>query len=153
MIESGFDILFFWIARMTMLCTYFAGNPPFKNILLHAMVCISQNCIFLVSGMKFCVSIKRVIVKVRDVQGRKMSKSLGNVIDPLDVINGVTLDNMKQALHESNLPHSEIKRSEVMLSKEYPQGIPACGTDALRFSLVNFTEHVGYLRSRIYITD
>ncbi|CAG8640710.1 2231_t:CDS:10, partial [Paraglomus occultum] len=115
MIESGFDILFFWIARMTMLCTYFAGKPPFKNILLHAMV--------------------------RDVQGRKMSKSLGNVIDPLDVIDGITLGEMKQVLHESSLPHSEIKRSETMLSKEYPQGIPACGTDALRFSLVNFTEH------------
>ncbi|CAG8513484.1 745_t:CDS:10, partial [Funneliformis caledonium] len=114
MIETGFDILFFWVSRMTMLCTYFSGKPPFKNILLHAMV--------------------------RDSQGRKMSKSLGNVIDPLHVIYGITSKEMQQSLCDSNLTKSEIKKSASSLSKEFPEGIKACGTDSLRFSLVSYTQ-------------
>ncbi|KAG9303582.1 hypothetical protein G9A89_018478 [Geosiphon pyriformis] len=113
MIETGSDILCFWIARMTMLCTYFAGKPPFKKIFLHPMV--------------------------RDAQGRKMSKSLGNVIDPLNVIDGITLSSMQQVLKESNLPSSEIDRSAALLAKQYPNGIQACGTDALRFTLIAST--------------
>ncbi|CAJ0637074.1 10855_t:CDS:10 [Entrophospora sp. SA101] len=108
MIESGFDILFFWISRMTMLCTYFSGEPPFKQILLHSM-------------------------------GRKMSKSLGNVIDPLSVIEGITLKQMQESLHGSNLPKDELEKSIKLLSKEFPQGIKTCGTDSLRFSLISYT--------------
>ncbi|CAB4485396.1 valyl-tRNA synthetase [Rhizophagus irregularis] len=114
MVESGFDILFFWISRMTMLCTYFSGKPPFKNILLHAMV--------------------------RDSKGRKMSKSLGNVIDPIHVIEGVTLKEMQQGLYNSNLPKNEINESVELLEKEFPEGIKACGTDSLRFSLIFYTQ-------------
>ncbi|ORY02496.1 valyl-tRNA synthetase [Basidiobolus meristosporus CBS 931.73] len=113
-IETGFDILFFWVARMAMLSTYFSGSPPFKDIYLHAMI--------------------------RDSQGRKMSKSLGNVIDPLHVINGISLNELRQALHSGNLASEEIKRSESVMEKEFPDGIPACGTDALRFSLVSYTQ-------------
>ncbi|KAG0181230.1 hypothetical protein DFQ29_008933 [Apophysomyces sp. BC1021] len=112
--ETGFDILFFWVSRMAMLCNHFAKAPPFNDIFLHAMV--------------------------RDAQGRKMSKSLGNVIDPLHVIEGVSLDTMKQDLLSGNLPISEIKRSTCNLEKEYPNGIPPCGTDSLRFALIAYTQ-------------
>ncbi|CAG8487160.1 11756_t:CDS:10, partial [Dentiscutata heterogama] len=128
MIETGFDILFFWIARMTMLCTYFSGEPPFKRILLHAMV--------------------------RDAQGRKMSKSLGNVIDPLNVIEGVTLEEMHQTIHNSNLSKYEIEKSIKLLSREFPEGIKACGTDSLRFGLVNYTQQSRQINLNIsYITS
>ncbi|KAK9762951.1 hypothetical protein K7432_010796 [Basidiobolus ranarum] len=113
-IETGFDILFFWVARMAMLSTHFSGTPPFKDIYLHAMI--------------------------RDSQGRKMSKSLGNVIDPLHVINGVSLSELRRALHNGNLAPEEIKKSESVMEKEFPNGIPACGTDALRYSLVSYTQ-------------
>ncbi|KAG1360302.1 hypothetical protein G6F62_000102 [Rhizopus arrhizus] len=113
--ETGFDILFFWVARMAMLSNYFTGyKPPFETIYLHAMV--------------------------RDAQGRKMSKSLGNVIDPLHVIEGVSLDKMKEDLLKSNLPQKEIKVSIKNLEKEYPNGIPSCGTDSLRFALIQYTQ-------------
>ncbi|CAG8451986.1 8800_t:CDS:10, partial [Ambispora leptoticha] len=124
-IETGFDILFFWVARMTMLCTYFTGKPPFNEILLHAMV--------------------------RDSQGRKMSKSLGNVIDPLNVIDGITLEKMQEALSESNLATHEIERSAALLSKEYPNGIEANGADALRFTLVSSTHQFDLLNHKTSI--
>ncbi|RCI06467.1 hypothetical protein CU098_011490 [Rhizopus stolonifer] len=113
--ETGFDILFFWVARMAMLSNHFANeNVPFETIYLHAMV--------------------------RDAQGRKMSKSLGNVIDPLHVIEGVSLQSMKDSLRTSNLPQKEIGTSIRNLEKEYPNGIPPCGTDSLRFALVQYTQ-------------
>ncbi|GAA5816462.1 hypothetical protein MFLAVUS_009991 [Mucor flavus] len=113
--ETGYDILFFWVARMAMLANHFAGNKvPFETIYLHAMV--------------------------RDAQGRKMSKSLGNVIDPLHVIEGVSLQDMKDNLLHTNLPEKEIGTSTRNLEKEYPNGIPPCGTDSLRFALVQYTQ-------------
>ncbi|OBZ88679.1 Valine--tRNA ligase [Choanephora cucurbitarum] len=113
--ETGFDILFFWVARMAMLSNYFTDQKaPFKTIFLHAMV--------------------------RDAQGRKMSKSLGNVIDPLHVIEGVGLQDMKDNLLKSNLPEKEISMSTRNLEKEYPNGIPSCGTDSLRFALTQYTQ-------------
>ncbi|KAF7732289.1 hypothetical protein EC973_005184 [Apophysomyces ossiformis] len=112
--ETGFDILFFWVSRMAMLANHFSKAAPFNDIFLHAMV--------------------------RDAQGRKMSKSLGNVIDPLHVIEGVSLDTMKKALLNGNLPLSEIQRSTCNLENEYPSGIPPCGTDSLRFALVAYTQ-------------
>ncbi|CAG8599023.1 2674_t:CDS:10 [Cetraspora pellucida] len=128
MIETGFDILFFWIARMVMLCTYFSGKPPFERILLHAMV--------------------------RDAQGRKMSKSLGNVIDPLNVIEGVTLEEMHQTIHNSSLSKSEIEKSIKLLTREFPEGIKACGTDSLRFGLINYTQQTRQINLNIsYITS
>ncbi|KAI8878712.1 hypothetical protein K501DRAFT_195183, partial [Backusella circina FSU 941] len=113
--ETGYDILFFWVARMAMLANYFAGqSAPFENVFLHAMI--------------------------RDAQGRKMSKSLGNVIDPLHVIEGVSLEMMKENLLHGNLPQKEIKTSTRNLEKEYPKGIPPCGTDSLRFALIQYTQ-------------
>lgn len=72
---------------------------------------------------------------VRDAHGRKMSKSLGNVIDPMDVINGITLENLHLQLIESNLDPREIDKAKAGQKQDYPDGIPECGTDALRFAL------------------
>ena len=86
LMETGSDILFFWVARMTMLCSFLSGTkaPPFKEVFLHPMV--------------------------RDSQGRKMSKSLGNVIDPMDVIEGRDLPTLEHRLQTGNLKASEVKR-------------------------------------------
>ncbi|KAM9969948.1 hypothetical protein ACTFIR_001786 [Dictyostelium discoideum] len=111
--ETGSDILFFWVARMVMMCsTLNNGEVPFKTILLHPMI--------------------------RDSQGRKMSKSLGNVIDPLHVINGISLQDLKENLLKSNLSQQEKITATKGLEKEFPQGIPQCGTDSLRFSLAQY---------------
>ena len=79
---------------------------------------------------------------VRDAHGRKMSKSLGNVIDPLDVINGITLDELVKKLAQGNLDKNEIKKASEGLKEDFPQGIEQCGTDALRFGLVAYTLQV-----------
>ncbi|KAN0024369.1 hypothetical protein ACTFIV_008775 [Dictyostelium citrinum] len=111
--ETGSDILFFWVARMVMMCsTLNNGEIPFKTILLHPMI--------------------------RDSQGRKMSKSLGNVIDPLHVINGISLQDLKENVSQSNLSQQEKTTATKGLEKEFPQGIPQCGTDSLRFSLAQY---------------
>ncbi|CAN9504193.1 unnamed protein product [Ophioblennius macclurei] len=109
MLETGSDLIFFWVARMVMLGTELTGQLPFKQVLFHSLV--------------------------RDQYGRKMSKSLGNVIDPLDVIHGVSLERLEEKVTEGNI---ELKEQQVALEaqrKDFPQGIPQCGTDALRFSL------------------
>ncbi|XP_044001066.1 valine--tRNA ligase isoform X2 [Aphidius gifuensis] len=113
LLETGHDIIFFWVARMVFLGRKLLGKLPFKEVYLHAMV--------------------------RDAHGRKMSKSLGNVIDPMDVINGTTLDNLHKQLMESNLDQKELKRAIDGQKRDYPQGIPECGTDALRFALCSYT--------------
>ncbi|KAG0327396.1 hypothetical protein BGZ99_007726 [Dissophora globulifera] len=114
MIETGTDIMFFWVARMVMLCTHLSGQVPFKDIMFHAMV--------------------------RDAQGRKMSKSVGNVIDPTHVIEGITLNDLKLTLEGGNLAPKEVKRSQAQMDKDFPQGIRASGADALRFTLVSSTQ-------------
>ncbi|KNC86197.1 valyl-tRNA synthetase [Sphaeroforma arctica JP610] len=113
-LETGSDILFFWVARMVMLCKYSTGESPFKDIYLHPMV--------------------------RDAQGRKMSKSLGNVIDPVDVINGQTLSNLIDRVQTSNLPATERANTIESLNKGYSEGIPGCGADALRFTLCEYMQ-------------
>ncbi|KAJ2549778.1 hypothetical protein EV175_004317, partial [Coemansia sp. RSA 1933] len=113
-LETGQDILFFWVARMAMLCTYFAKIPPFSTILLHPMV--------------------------RDAQGRKMSKSLGNIIDPMDIINGAKLSKLEETLKRGHLSKEELKRSSRELRRLYPQGFQQFGADALRFSLILYTQ-------------
>lgn len=114
LIETGTDIMFFWVARMVMLCTHLSGEVPFKDILFHAMV--------------------------RDAQGRKMSKSVGNVIDPTHVIEGITLKDLKATLDGGNLAAKEVKRSQAQMEKDFPRGIQASGADALRFALVSSTQ-------------
>lgn len=88
------------------------GQMPFKEVFLHAMI--------------------------RDAHGRKMSKSLGNVIDPLDVMQGCTLDDLHSQLQAGNLDEREIVKAKSGQAKDYPKGIPQCGTDALRFALCSY---------------
>ncbi|SPO39937.1 probable VAS1 - valyl-tRNA synthetase [Pseudozyma flocculosa] len=113
LLETGWDILFFWVARMAMLGVYLTGSVPFREVFCHAMV--------------------------RDAHGRKMSKSLGNVIDPIDVIEGIALEGLQQKLREGNLDEKEIVKAAQGQKKDFPKGIPQCGTDALRFALCAYT--------------
>lgn len=111
-LETGSDILFFWVARMVMLGKYLTGKLPFNQILLHAMV--------------------------RDAYGRKMSKSLGNVIDPVDVIEGCSLEALQAQLDGGNLDSAEVALAKAGQKRDFPHGIPECGTDALRFALCSY---------------
>lgn len=77
---------------------------------------------------------------IRDADGKKMSKSAGNVIDPREIIFGCTLEDMMAKLHQGNLPEKEIKRCEKNHQKNFPEGIPACGSDSLRFSLLAYMQ-------------
>ena len=113
LLETGVDILFFWVARMVMMGLHLTGMLPFKTVYLHAMV--------------------------RDKYGRKMSKSVGNVIDPLEVINGCTLRDLLDKIDEGNLSSKEIERAKAGQRKDFPEGIPECGADALRFGLLAYT--------------
>ncbi|KAK9353638.1 tRNA synthetases class I-domain-containing protein [Lipomyces doorenjongii] len=113
MLETGWDIMFFWVARMAMLGIKLTGSVPFKEIYLHSLV--------------------------RDAQGRKMSKSLGNVIDPLDVTTGISLEKLHTRLREGNLDPREIEKAEAGQTLSFPNGIPECGTDAMRFALCAYT--------------
>jgi len=112
-LETGFDILFFWVARMMMMGTYFMGEAPFADVYLHAMV--------------------------RDANGRKMSKSLGNTIDPLDVIRGVTLDELTAKTKTYPVPEKLLPKVLSGLAQEFPEGIPSSGADGLRFTLASLS--------------
>lgn len=81
----------------------------------------------------FCHSL------IRDSDGRKMSKSLGNVVDPLDVIAGIKLDDLHEKLKQGNLHPSEIEKATKYQKTAFPDGIPQCGADALRFTMINAT--------------
>lgn len=111
-VETGEDIIFFWVARMIMLGIQIAGQVPFPRVILHPLI--------------------------RDAQGRKMSKSLGNVIDPMDVMDGITFDKMRDKLTTSltALDKQELRRALANLKTSYPRGIAACGADALRMALL-----------------
>jgi len=113
LLETGHDIIFFWVARMVFFAQKLMGNLPFKDVFLHAMV--------------------------RDAHGRKMSKSLGNTINPNDVIFGITLAELHKTLEEGNLDPKEVAKAKAGQSADYPGGIPECGTDALRFGLCAYT--------------
>ena len=77
---------------------------------------------------------------IRDAHGRKMAKSLGNVIDPVDVINGISLENLQKKLEDGNLDPKEIEKAKEGQRKDFPNGIPEWGTDALRFALISYTQ-------------
>ena len=112
-LETGWDILFFWVARMIMLGIKLTGKVPFREVYCHSLV--------------------------RDSEGRKMSKSLGNVIDPLDVMEGITLDKLNGKLAVGNLDQKELATATKFQKTSFPDGIPECGADALRFALINYT--------------
>lgn len=113
MLETGWDILFFWVSRMILMSIKLTGKVPFKEVFCHSLV--------------------------RDAQGRKMSKSLGNVIDPLDVITGIPLQGLHDKLLTGNLDPRELKKATDGQKISYPNGIPECGTDALRFALCAYS--------------
>lgn len=114
LLETGNDILFFWVARMVMMSLALTDQLPFKTVYLHAMV--------------------------RDKQGRKMSKTLGNVIDPVDVMEGRSLDYLLQGLRLGNLALKEVKTAENGMKENFKNGLPECGADALRFGLLDYTK-------------
>lgn len=87
---------------------------------------------------------------VRDAHGRKMSKSLGNVIDPVDVIKGITLADLHASLEGGNLDPKEVQKAKNGQTRDYPSGIPECGTDALRFALAAYTAQGKQLNAHIF---
>jgi len=113
LLETGHDIIFFWVARMVFFGQKLMGKLPFKDVFLHAMV--------------------------RDAHGRKMSKSLGNTINPMDVIYGISLQELHKSLEGGNLDPKEVEKAKAGQKQDYPNGIPECGTDALRFGLCAYT--------------
>ncbi|CAD8210973.1 unnamed protein product [Paramecium pentaurelia] len=113
-LETGWDILFFWVAKMVQFSLEFFDKVPFKYVFLHPLI--------------------------RDKDGKKMSKSLGNVIDPLEIIDGTSLENLKQKIYEGNLSKDEIQRAIKQKEEEFPNGIPECGGDALRFGLLSYLQ-------------
>ncbi|KAI9053487.1 hypothetical protein LZ554_002442 [Drepanopeziza brunnea f. sp. 'monogermtubi'] len=116
-LETGWDILFFWIARMVMFSLKLTGKVPFTEVYCHSLV--------------------------RDSEGRKMSKSLGNVIDPQDFIEGCSLEDLHKKLTSGNLAPNEVERATKYQKTAFPDGIPQCGTDALRFALVSYSTGSG----------